>query len=87
MTWASVPESPEPVPTSVCSEAPSCESCDEVVLSAPASPLASAATVCWAPAWLGLAAKVERSVQNVESWAERPSLLGSGKMDSMEVIT
>ena len=58
-----------------------------MVLSASASPLASAATVCWAPAWLGLAARVERSVQNVESCAERPSLLGSGKMDSMEVIT
>ena len=75
------------MPTSDCREAERSESCVEVVLSAWARPLASAATVCWAPAWFGLAARVERSLQNVESWADSPSLLGSGKTASMEVIT
>ena len=58
-----------------------------MLLSAWARPLASAATVCCAPAWLGLAASVERSLQNVESCAERPSLLGSGKAVSIEANT
>ena len=75
------------MPTSDCREAERSESWVEVVLSAWARPLASAATVCCAPAWLGLAASVERSLQNVESWAESPLLLGSGKTASMEVIT
>src|ERR1700722_3817604 len=84
---ARVPPSLAPEPTSLCNAEASWLNWAELPLMEVATDWAAPTTACSAPTWLALEARLERFDHRVDSWEAMPVELGSGKIDSTELIT